>query len=114
MLLSDIPKYSKLTEKVKSMTLPVACFKCGARVGEVHRVWMCQHEKCPFCESQSLSCDCVARELNLHDEKKYTEATEYLPPDYYENGMSDGQYDEWMKICNIKGRKPFIEYTEKR
>jgi hypothetical protein len=111
--LSDVVKYSLLCERVKKMALPVACFQCGARIGEVHRIQMCQHEECPFCEEQSFACDCVERELKLYDDKKYTAATSYLPPDCYENGISNEQHDSWMALCEIQGRKPFMGYSER-
>ena len=107
-ILTDVVRYNRLINKVKSIELPDACGACGARVGEIHRYPMCAMEECPFCDRHSFQCDCVKRELKLTDYEKYTAETDYLPSDYYENGMSDEQYDQWMDLCEKKGRKPFL------
>ena len=67
-------------------------------------------EQCPFCGGQIISCDCPYKLLNLFDSTRYTQATEYLPPEIYSKGLSEQQEQQWITLLIQKGRIPWIEY----
>ncbi len=44
------------------------CGDCGCARGELHELF-CTKERCPFCEGQLVSCDCIHTELELTEEE---------------------------------------------
>lgn len=87
------------------------CGACGAREGQLHLPG-CEEEQCPFCEGLLVSCDCIYEMLGIVDPQRWTEATDFLPPDIYENGVSNQQWWQWIDICDQQGRWPYICYTQ--
>ena len=102
------PKKVVLHDKVKNFVLPNACFYCGARIKELHRILFCDNEICPFCGDKSKNCDCQYDELKLVDHGKYTSETSYLPPDIYANGLTSELDQLWLELYTAKGRKPYL------
>jgi hypothetical protein len=101
------PRKVVLHDKIKKVVLPEACFYCGARIGELHRILFCDGELCPFCQDKSKNCDCQYDALGLTDHEKYTAGTAYLPPNIYCNGLSDELDQRWVELYTAKGRKPY-------
>jgi hypothetical protein len=83
------------------------CPYCGIKEGELHHHG-CGSEVCPFCAGQLVSCDCVYDLLDIFDEKKYTEETDFLPPDIYNDGITREMAAKWIELLNKKGRIPYI------
>jgi hypothetical protein len=50
--------------------------------------------------------------LGIVDQDRWTEATDFLPPEVYENGVSSRQWWQWIDICEQQGRWPYICYTQ--
>jgi len=82
------------------------CHDCGCMEGERH-VPGCDMERCPFCGGQLISCDCCYDKLDLIDGGKYPD-TGGLPPEIYNDGLSNTQQIEWEKILNERGVIPYI------
>lgn len=74
----------------------VSCRDCGCSEGSLHD-FNCLQERCPFCGRQLASCGCVYDFLGLKDKNKYTEATAFLPPDIYNNGINEEQEALWFE-----------------
>lgn len=82
--------------------LILRCTDCGVGDGETHDLF-CTKERCPFCEGQLITCDCVETVLNLsEDDKRIWDEYEddSVPP------LSD-LLDRWKKALDAKGRVPF-------
>jgi hypothetical protein len=87
------------------------CGECGAREGQLHSPG-CEMERCPFCGGQLISCDCIYEMLGIVDKERWTEATDFLPPEVYQKGVSNQQWWQWIDICEQKGRWPYICYSQ--
>jgi hypothetical protein len=85
--------------------------ECGVEEGRLHIYW-CRQECCPFCGERFISCDCCYKLLNLIDKDKYDYSTAYLPPEIFENGLTEKQTEQWKDLLNQKGRIPFIIYPQ--
>ena len=85
------------------------CHDCGAEEGHLHELG-CDMESCPFCGGQLISCDCAYEKLGLVDRQKYGDSTAFLPPDVYENGLTEEQETRWESLLAEKGRVPWIRY----
>lgn len=83
------------------------CSYCGALEGHLHD-FMCDFERCPFCGGQLLTCECCYYRLGFLNYRRYGAETGYLPPDIYENGLSESQAEQWLQVCEKKGRVPYI------
>jgi len=73
-------------------------------------VFCCLQEVCPFCGNQMASCNCIYEHLQLFDKKTWTEETAFLPPAIYKKGPTDAHMKEWHRICQEKGRFPYVFY----
>ena len=83
--------------------------ECGAEEGQLHKLG-CRWEYCPFCESQFVEgCDCPYDLLGLKS-RLHSPMFDHLPQDTYERGLSPDHEDRWFKLCEAKGRIPYI-YT---
>ncbi len=91
------------------VTGPMPCGDCGCEEGTLHE-FLCLKERCPFCGGQLATCECAYEALQLADSRKWTQETDYLPPDTYDDGLNHAQLDEWRAICEDKGRFPLIRY----
>ena len=85
------------------------CHDCKVREGEFHKPG-CDMERCPFCGGQLFVCNCALEKLGLFDKEKYGPDTDHLPPDIYENGLTDELAARWEAILRDKGLIPFIEW----
>jgi hypothetical protein len=61
------------------------CRECGCLEGELHAIFPCFQEKCPFCGHQLVTCDCA-----------------------FEKRLGQGR--RWEQLLEKKGRVPFIVY----
>jgi len=87
------------------------CGDCGCREGQLHKFFPnCDHEICPFCGGQLLSCFCKYVQLGIMDRAKYTLETSYLPLDVYTKGLSVIDAARWELMLTNKGRIPYIRY----
>ena len=102
--------------------IQAACGYCDAKEGQLHD-YLCDHEQCPFCGGQLLSCGCAEKffypkALNPMDPSSYvngdvrsqTPLLPYfgLPKRVYENGLSPAQQRKWKRHLEAEGRVPFI------
>ena len=85
------------------------CGYCGAKEGDFHDIF-CDHERCPFCSGQLITCGCVYDLLNIRDRVKYNATTNYLPPKIYSQGLTKKQTKDWIALLEKKGRVHFIRY----
>lgn len=83
------------------------CADCGVRNGELHDLF-CTKERCPFCEGQLATCECIGRVLKLSDEEQLL-VDEYvddsIPP------LSDIM-QRWREALHAKGRVPFEAHPD--
>jgi hypothetical protein len=99
------------------------CHDCGAHEGEIHQ-WGCDMERCPQCGGQLISCGCVYKILGplygwtyipavYISEPPYVVSvheTDGLPPEIYEDGLTDEQEEKWFDIVTAYGRVPYIQW----
>lgn len=85
------------------------CHDCGALEGQVHQPG-CDMEVCPFCGRQLITCNCAYNFLGILDTKKYGPETSFLPPEIFENGLTEEQIERWNQILIEKGLIPYIRY----
>ena len=83
------------------------CHDCGVEEGKLH-VFHCDIERCPFCERQLLTCNCVYEKLKIIDYFNYPD-TNGIPPSIYTNGLTEEQLHKWKAMCDNKGRIPYID-----
>jgi len=98
----------EVEEKIKWLNIPKIkrCPDCHAEEGELHIIG-CDHERCPFCLGQLISCSCWYKKLgykyNIHDDFCG------LPEEIYNNGLSKEDENKFIKILEEKGRVPYKE-----
>ncbi len=83
------------------------CPDCGVRTGELHDIF-CTKERCPFCNGQLMSCDCIRNVLKLSEEEcraldEYVDDS--VPP------LSDIMR-LWREALDRKGRIPFEAFPD--
>src|SRR5262245_3983814 len=78
------------------------CDDCGAGVGELHALF-CTRERCPFCDGQLASCDCIRTVLQLNSEE-IRAVDEYV--DDSEEPLRSIM-ERWESALEEKGRIPF-------
>jgi ankyrin repeat protein len=80
---------------------------CAVRNGELHELF-CTKERCPFCGTQLITCDCIRSALNLSDDERLI-LDEYIddsvPP------LSDIM-QRWKDALVRKGRVPFKAFPD--
>jgi hypothetical protein len=92
--------------KEERNTKSQAC-ECDAEEGELHK-FGCRWEYCPFCEKQFVEgCECSYVLLGLKS-RLHSPMFDHLPRDVYEKGLSQDCEDQWYKLCESKGRIPYI------
>lgn len=79
-----------------------ACDDCGAGAGELHELF-CTRERCPFCDGQLITCDCIRTVLQLNSEE--TRAVDEYIDDSEEPLRSI--MERWESALEEKGRVPF-------
>jgi hypothetical protein len=81
--------------------------ECDAMEGQLHK-FGCRWEYCPFCNLQFIE-DCECRyELLEMNRRLHSPAVSHLPQDIYEKEFSPDQEEQWLKMCEAKGRIPYI------
>ena len=78
------------------------CPDCGCGQGELHELY-CLKERCPFCSTQLVCCNCIVAQLELTPEE-----VEIL--DTYEDDQVDPARSilvRWERALEKKGRVPF-------
>jgi len=94
----------------------VTCGDCGAKEGELHDPG-CDHECCPFCGGQLVSCGCCYTQLGFdYQPKEWDPAandlvghpTAGLPESVYKKGLTPELNQRWKGILAEKGRVPYI------
>lgn len=85
------------------------CHDCGVEEGKFHQPG-CDMERCPFCGHQLISCNCCYELLGLYDPQRYDDTTGFIPPEIYENGLSEEQEKIWDAILEAKGKVPYIVF----
>ncbi len=83
------------------------CHDCGVKEGQIHK-FGCDMERCPFCGMQLITCDCKYEKLGYKFDPQKENCG--LPKAVYEKGLPKKQQDQWIKMLEEKGRKPYIEY----
>ncbi len=83
------------------------CPDCGVRSGELHDLF-CTKERCPFCNGQLMSCDCIRNVLTLSEEEcraldEYVDDS--IPP------LSDIMR-RWREALDRKGRVAFEAFRD--
>ncbi len=84
------------------------CHDCGVGEGQLHEWNACDTERCPFCGGQLASCFCKYRLLDYRLD--FTLPEYGLPHDIWTDGLSSEESAQWRKLCEAKGRYPWIEY----
>jgi ankyrin repeat protein len=83
------------------------CPDCEVRSGELHDLF-CTKERCPFCDGQLMSCDCIRSVLKLSESEQQA-LDEYIddsvPP------LSDIM-QRWREALDKKGRIPFEAFPD--
>jgi hypothetical protein len=81
--------------------------ECGVKEGQLHD-WGCRWEYCPFCQIQFVAgCDCVYELLGLKSRNNSPDFDQ-LPQQTYEKGLTEEQEANWFRLCDAKGRIPFL------
>ena len=70
--------------------MPEKCHDCGELLGAKH-IPGCDAEQCPFCLGQAISCGCIEEHFGVE----------------YDQDVTKGQYEEWEKILEKKGKIVF-------
>jgi ankyrin repeat protein len=94
-------------KKEKAAPAVVTCPDCGVSNGELYDLF-CTNERCPFCEGQLCSCDCLGRVLKLSEEETRA-VDEYV--DDSKPPLSDIMR-RWKSALDEKGRVPFYAYSD--
>lgn len=85
------------------------CHDCGVLEGQHHKPG-CNMESCSFCgEPGFIGCMCAFEQLDLFADE-YGEETDFLPPEIYENGLTEELESKWTDMIVEKGRIPYIDY----
>ena len=78
------------------------CPDCSCSIGELHDMF-CTKERCPFCQGQLVSCECISKVLALSEaEVRYVD--EYIDD---ELEPLKGINERWVKALEAKGRVPY-------
>jgi hypothetical protein len=79
-----------------------ACPDCGVPPGDLHEIF-CTVERCPFCEGQLASCDCIKAVLQLNDDEIR------LVEEYHDDSVEPlrGIVHRWIKRLELEGRIPW-------
>ena len=82
--------------------MPKICGDCECSEGELHEM-SCTKERCPFCHTQLISCNCISTVLILSPEEQKA------VDEYIDDSVEplQGINERWVKALNKKGRVPF-------
>jgi hypothetical protein len=86
------------------------CEGCGAQEGELHRVFGCEDERCPFCDGQLLFCLCCYKKLGLLDRVNPPPEEDGLALDSFTEVLTAEEQRAWEAILQQHGRIPYIAY----
>ena len=96
---------AKAPQKMRPMV--ETCTDCGVRSGELHDLF-CTKERCPFCDGQLASCECIGGVLKLTREEQQL-VDEYIddsiPP------LSEIMH-RWREALSAKGRVSFEAHPD--
>ena len=82
------------------------CPGCGVPEGQFHGFY-CRYEVCPFCGGLVQTCSCKYQQLGLIDPSKYGPETGFMEEEYFVNGLTQEQKDQWHRLVCLKGKVPY-------
>lgn len=96
----------KAAEK-QTRPMVVTCPDCGVCDGDLHDLF-CTKERCPFCGTQLITCECISAVLKLSDDEQL------ILDEYVDDSVRPLSYimERWKEALRSKGRIPFEAFQD--